>query len=222
MLLAKDDSDERIYALPGLKAKCPICSEEVIAKCGTIKVWHWSHKSKSDCDSFGEPETEWHLNWKKVFPKKWQEVVIKKNGQVHRADVVTSLGRIIEFQNSPLSEEKILERESFYNNMVWVLNKETIGKGLIFEDHFDDDSNFCFRWLCPPKSWFKAKKPVYISGIDCIIKIIKIQKHSWTNGLENEYTGNLIYHSGWFVECKVLTKEDFLKEVVLVEVPKDE
>jgi len=196
MLLAKNNSEERIYALPGLKAKCPICSEEVIAKCGNINVWHWAHKSNSDCDSFGEPETKWHLNWKKVFPKKWQEVVIKKNGQVHRADVVTSLGRVIEFQNSPISEEKVLERESFYKNMVWVLNGETIGKGI------ECLTEYNWYWNRFPKSWKSTTKPIYV---DLGFKILLI-KYFYRNHLKIE----------------LLTKDEFLKRVVLVEVPKDE
>ena len=38
-------NNERIKATPKDKANCPICNEEVIAKCGSIKIWHWSHKS---------------------------------------------------------------------------------------------------------------------------------------------------------------------------------
>ena len=59
---------ERIKAAPKKEAICPTCLKEVIAKCGRIKVWHWAHKSKLDCDSFSEPETEWHINWKNNFP----------------------------------------------------------------------------------------------------------------------------------------------------------
>ena len=48
---------EKILANPKEKAICPICNSEVIAKCGSIKVWHWSHMMQcevgNDC-SFGQ------------------------------------------------------------------------------------------------------------------------------------------------------------------------
>lgn len=134
---------ERIKATPQEKAICPSCNSEVISKCGDIKVWHWSHKSSFDCDDFSEPESEWHLNWKNYFPKEWQEVCIKKckysheciessNCQLtkHRADIKTKEGLVIELQNSPLSSEDIIKRENFYKNMIWILNGETLDKGL--------------------------------------------------------------------------------------------
>jgi len=71
-------NSEKIKAQPKQKALCPICNEELIAKCGKIKIWHWAHKSGTDCDDWYEPESAWHLNWKNLFPKKQQEVIIKK------------------------------------------------------------------------------------------------------------------------------------------------
>ena len=42
---------ERVEAEANLKgALCPVCDAEVIAKCGDIKIHHWSHKSKKKCD----------------------------------------------------------------------------------------------------------------------------------------------------------------------------
>ena len=76
-------------------AFCPLCNSEVIAKCGKIKVWHWSHKEIEKCDSWYEPETKWHLDWKSNFPAENQEVILGE----HIADVKIK-GRVLEFQNS--------------------------------------------------------------------------------------------------------------------------
>ena len=79
---------QRITAKPKQIANCPICNEKVISKCGSIKVWHWAHKSNIDCDEWYEPETQWHREWKSKFPKEQQEIIIGK----HRADIKTMPG----------------------------------------------------------------------------------------------------------------------------------
>jgi competence CoiA-like predicted nuclease len=145
----------RIQASPKERAICPLCNEEVIAKCGEIKIWHWAHKKDFECDSFGEPETEWHFNWKKKFPNENQEVRIEN----HRADIRSSQGLIIELQNSSISPEKIREREECYKKMIWMLNGETLAKGLILREKKEI---ITFRWKHPPQSWWFANKPIYI------------------------------------------------------------
>lgn len=108
----------RARALPGWRGCCPHCGDEVIAKCGSTKTWHWAHRQR-DCDSWSEGESEWHRSWKALFPEAWQEVTIGE----HRADVLTPFG-VIELQNSPISAETIQEREAFYGRMIWVVNAE--------------------------------------------------------------------------------------------------
>ena len=164
MIWAEKDG-EKIKATPKDYALCPISKNEVISKCGLIKVWHWAHKIKEDCDSFYEPETIWHYNWKQEFPKENQEVTIG----VHRADIKTNGGCVIELQNSPLSTEKIQEREEFYKNMIWVLNGGTLCSKL---DLRIKDEIITFRWKNPPKSWWSAKKIIYID-LDGIVSNLK-------------------------------------------------
>jgi competence CoiA-like predicted nuclease len=159
MLWAIKDN-ERIEAKPKEKAICPLCREEVISKCGTIKIWHWSHKANFECDSFGEPESEWHKSWKDNFFKEQQEFIIGK----HRADIRTKDRWIIELQNSNISPEEIIERENYYKRMFWLLNGSTLCRGL---DLRIKKGIITFRWKSPPKSWWYANKPIYIdmSGI---------------------------------------------------------
>lgn len=114
---------ERQEAQPKLRGSCPNCGMDVVAKCGQLRIWHWSHKQKLECDHWWEPETEWHRKWKGLFPDTWQEVIhVADNGERHIADVKTDGGLIIELQHSPISPEERVSREVFYKQMVWVVD----------------------------------------------------------------------------------------------------
>jgi hypothetical protein len=69
-------------------------------------------------------ETPWHRNWKKAFPPAFREISFpdKLLGDLHRADVHTSCGTTLEFQNSPISLYELKSREAFYPKLIWVLN----------------------------------------------------------------------------------------------------
>ncbi|MEQ8353986.1 MAG: competence protein CoiA family protein [Kiloniellaceae bacterium] len=114
---------QRREAEPKLVGGCPGCGAPMLAKCGDIKVWHWAHRGKRKCDPWWENETEWHRSWKNAFPEDWQEIVHRADdGEKHIADVKTTQGRVIEFQNSPISKEERQSREAFYRPMCWVVN----------------------------------------------------------------------------------------------------
>jgi len=165
---------ERIKAKPDQEAKCDLCEGELTPKCGVVKSWHWAHKSKVDCDNWYEPETEWHVNWKNEFPKEQQEIKMDN----HRADVKTKEGLIIEFQNSSISPDDICDREKFYgDNMIWILNGETLGKGLEIRDKI---SYFTFIWKNPSQSWFYSDKQIYIDIGSFINHLSECEENSWT------------------------------------------
>lgn len=70
-------------------------------------------------------------------------------GELHRADVHTPCGTTIEFQNSPICIDELTSRESFYPNLVWVLNGKKF-KGFKVLKHLPDIddprlSNYEFR-----------------------------------------------------------------------------
>lgn len=109
----------RITPAPKARATCPGCGAAVIAKCGQIISWHWSHLTK-DCDPWYEPESVWHRQWKEHFPEDWREVVIGK----HRADVKTPRG-VVEFQASSISSVDVEERENFYGKMIWIVKADS-------------------------------------------------------------------------------------------------
>ncbi len=116
------------------RGSCPLCEEVVIAKCGNIKIHHWAHKGKKNCDVWWENETEWHREWKSQFPKEWQEVVLSdKHGKKHRADIHNPSKKLtIEFQNSSIGSDEIRARERFYQKMIWVVNAKN------FKIEFED------------------------------------------------------------------------------------
>ena len=113
----------RRAASPGSRGECPHCGAPVLSKCGTRKVWHWSHLGKRHCDSWWEPETEWHRGWKAHFPVDWHEVAHRApDGERHIADLKTPHGLVIEFQHSAIADDERTTRTDFYGNMVWVVD----------------------------------------------------------------------------------------------------
>ena len=117
-------NDEKTDPQPKLHGYCPHCGEEVISKCGRVKIWHWAHKSREVCDPWWENETEWHRAWKDNFPREWQEIsaLDPETGETHIADVKTSHGMVVEFQHSPMPPEEMAARERFYGNMIWIVD----------------------------------------------------------------------------------------------------
>ncbi len=158
MIYAINSKGTKIKATPKAKAVCPSCSGDLIPKCGKINIWHWAHKAK-DCDSWHEPESEWHLNWKSHAKPEHVEVV---RGP-HRADILGPRGVVVELQNNSISPKIIKEREDFYGKMVWIVNAEPFFERLSFHQFFYRgklEESFFF-WDHPRKSWFCTKKPVF-------------------------------------------------------------
>ena len=113
----------KTLATKGSKGFCPICNSELIAKCGELKINHWSHKGKQNCDPWWENETIWHRTWKDRFPTEWQEIVhFDKNGEKHIADIKTPDGWAIEFQHSFLNPDERRSRNAFYGKLIWIID----------------------------------------------------------------------------------------------------
>jgi len=166
---------ERIEAQKGIKsAICPCCGGIVVPKCGKVKIHHWAHKSKENCDLWWENETKWHRQWKENFPKNNQEVVkIDTNTkEKHIADVETSTGIILEFQHSSISQEEQKSREQFYKNMIWIIDArkyyERFKKYLYLLKHCKQNKNYFYMHIdfyeehknCFPERWLESSVPV--------------------------------------------------------------
>lgn len=127
-------------AFPNGTGNCLLCNGLTVAKCGPKVIHHWAHKSLKHCDNWWENETPWHRSWKSEFPNEWQEVVHfdTTSGEKHIADVKTSKGVVIEFQNSPMSLSEMQAREAFYKKMVWVVNGQLFKENFLILDELPD------------------------------------------------------------------------------------
>lgn len=182
-------NSDKIEATPKALAKCPLCEKDVFAKCGEINIWHWAHHKDESCDSWYEPETLWHKNWKLVFGKDNSEVIIKHDGIRHIADINSKSDVVIELQNSPIQKQIIRKREEFYGQrMLWLINGAqfvlnfstrqrtwpinwtrtfegwvNISTGEVrslLEDMETKDLSFYWSWA--RKSWEDVQRPVFI------------------------------------------------------------
>jgi len=156
LLLAEDGPDRRIMAEPGATGTCPVCHYEVIPKCGEIKTWHWAHKSLKECDTWYEPESEWHFGWKKLAGLENTEIVIRKQEGIHRADIKIG-GLVVELQHSPLPLAEVRERETFYGSMIWVLDGTSIGKFRI-ERWISKNDTFYLKHESDLRAWVNEIK----------------------------------------------------------------
>jgi hypothetical protein len=114
----------------------------------------------------------WHRAWKDCFDVGWQEKLHfdPETGEKHIADIKTDKGFIIEFQHSAIKPSEMQSRESFYKNMVWVVNGLRLKndyrhflKG--FAEKKPTIVEGYFRFSCPeetfPANWLASLKPVY-------------------------------------------------------------
>ena len=135
---------EKTQAIPKTTGTCPCCERSVFSKCGEVNVWHWAHHKDESCDSWYEPETEWHKNWKLAFGKENCEIVISKAGKRHIADIQTKGNVIIELQNSPIQKPIIRQRETFYGErMIWIINGISFKENFnIYKSHLDEEEEY--------------------------------------------------------------------------------
>ncbi|MBK7763711.1 MAG: hypothetical protein IPI46_10120 [Bacteroidetes bacterium] len=133
-MLFANVNGQKHEATPKTFGICPLCNSTVFSKCGEINVWHWAHQKDEYCDNWYEPETAWHKSWKFVFGKDNCEIIIKREGEKHIADVLTNEGVVIELQNSPMPNHTAVEREKFYREqMIWIINGSHFRNNFTYE-----------------------------------------------------------------------------------------
>lgn len=152
---------QRQEAQSGLSGFCPACGSLMVPKCGDVRIHHWAHTGKHNCDHWWEPETEWHRGWKNMFPEEWQEFIqTAESGEKHIADVMTDQGWVIEFQHSKIDPAERKARETFYKKMIWIVDgtRRKRDKAQFFtarEDHFcADECRLLQEWKGSPSPVF--------------------------------------------------------------------
>lgn len=159
MLYANQNND-KVLATPNNIATCPDCGEQLRPKCGEVVQWHWAHIADTGCTVHQhEAETEWHLEWKRKFPKECVEVSVGE----HRADVLTPRGIVVEFQHSGIQVAQIEAREREYGNMIWVLDaREATLDGRILVKEGKGSG----YWTIEIRRWWKTltyfRRPVFL------------------------------------------------------------
>lgn len=169
--------NEKVEPAPKKKGRCPLCQGKVFPRCGDIRVWHWAHYKGENCDTWYEPETYWHLFWKKIFGKENAEIVIKKNDIWHTADIVTKENVVIKLKSSTIQKPEISEHEDFYGErMIWLINGIDFRESFFIRDYdktygewgskHDMTTNKTgkkrFYWGYPRRSWENVRRPVFI------------------------------------------------------------
>ena len=129
MLYALTPDNRHVAATPNLRGRnclCPSCQAPVIPHCGPLVSWHWAHRA-NDCDPWSEPESNWHLAWKRAAVADRGarvEVPLTYRGASHRADIVLSSGIVIELQHGYLAADEIVRRERFWvgtgHKLIWL------------------------------------------------------------------------------------------------------
>lgn len=118
MFTALTENNKRISideAIPGESYLCPVCSSPVVVKAASsvnIRT-HFAHKKNTPClDNWKHDMSDWHFDWQSKFPLHNREVIVEKDGIIHRADILIN-GTVIEFQHSPISSGEFEDRNSF-------------------------------------------------------------------------------------------------------------
>ncbi len=169
MFVAMDADKNRIKiedAIKGVQYFCPICNEKVEFHCGSIRQHHYKHWKKSEClDKWNHDMSDWHLAWQNHFPLENQEIVVKDENEIHRADVL--FGKtVVEFQHSKLSPEEFQERNSFYTKngykIVWLFDLTEEMKNEKLEKN-DDPGKYIWKYSFSTFSGFDtSSKEVFV------------------------------------------------------------
>lgn len=151
--------------------------EPLVAKCGEIKVHHWARKT-ADPDTWHEPETQWHLEWKSHFNKKDTEQVITVDGMRHRMDArmfVDDRQVVIEFQHSHISPQEIRERERGYGNMVWIFDCN--GKWEDGDSYYIGGEVVRISWKRPRQSILYCNQPVMLENSGVVWQVVAMPEY---------------------------------------------
>lgn len=166
-------SNGRIEASPGLRALCLGCGGKVISKCGSINIWHWSHKAKDSNCPGADGKTEWHINWQNRFPAKHREIWIRSTDRLKIADIQLPDETVIEFQHSPITPKEIHIREDHHKKMIWVFDCIDVyqSKRLGYSILDKKSGLVLFYWNYPKKSIRYCDSPVFLDTGEFLIHV---------------------------------------------------
>lgn len=185
----------RNKAVPHARSSCPNCNTPLIAKCGSIMIWHWAHETLEHCDDWWEPISEWHLAWQEKVLEECREVRVGH----HIADIKLSSGRVVEIQHSSLSVEIMQEREEFYGDMVWIFDGRPFLKSLLINEKISKKGNhYCtFHWRRPRHYIIQCTRQVFIDLGDRVLEVKEFQSREkeWQGRAYTSWNGWGFFHA---------------------------
>ncbi len=202
---------KRRKARKGLGGTCETCGAGMVAKCGSRVMHHWAHISRKDCDPWWENETPWHRQWKQHFPEDCREVShVDTKGEIHRADIKTPTGIVIEVQHSTMTDRERESRESFYRNLIWILDGRGFRENFHLGCMLPDPNVDIFRDVV----WHQYKRSAYtlspLPEHECVPSFSRISE------ISKEYPGATKSNLGnWpYIMMEIHSSDKLKQEVV--------
>lgn len=123
----------------------------------------------------------------------------RPDGEIHRADIKSPTGIVIEIQHSPMTDAERQSREAFYGNLVWVID----GRG--FRDNFD-----IYHLLPDPRSevaqdlvWAEASRPMQGAARGLFFRLSESQAEFPEETITKATLRGGIYHGIHEIEAQV-------------------
>ena len=197
MLVAENQTGQAVEAIHvkqsnGESFSCPGCKQPVVLKRGRVKMPHFAHSKRAQCNSFSEGETMEHLQ-NKALMQQWSggqlEAYLPKLQQ--RPDVLWQQVAI-EVQCSRLSLERLVERVVNYR-------KHGYTSWWLLGQHF-----------IPKKHWNKLQQ-------GCSYFTKNLGTHLWTiqqGKIVLYYQVRQHFRYGCLYQQQVWTQENHLREIL--------
>jgi hypothetical protein len=154
MFTARTIDNQKVGPIYKAICFCENCGSRVYSKCVTpgkkyIYNPHFAHPHGAMCDDWYEPMSEWHYKWQEQVPIQQREVSIEHGIVRHIADIYLPLSDIVvELQKSNIPINIKHSRDSFYNQIFWLVH----------------DSIKTMGWITT------SEKPIFVDLLDGTIR----------------------------------------------------
>lgn len=207
--LNQDDLDK----VKEKKFICLNCFEEVRFSGSVIINPYFKHLPGSKCVCGGSSMSKWHKGWQDEFDNTEVDYIFE-NLSKNRADVSLYGYRIIELQNSKITEEKFHERNknySKYKSLIWLFNLEKETNNIVYNEK-TKMYNWKTMWPC-----FRGFDLKYYPNVEIYLQLYensKYDKDIYKVGYFNNKNGN---HE--IKVLKTMSRKQFINEVSNVGIP---
>lgn len=146
----------------------------------------------------------------KPHPKAWTEVRCEEDGKIMIADVKFPNGLVLEIQHSPISPQKIKERQTFHRNVVWLFDATGPMQNSQIGYHKK------IEWIQPRETMKFANEPVFIDvGFTAdrakheVLALTDMRTGFYTKKIYNEKTDDFYRVKAFMGPCKILGIKEF-------------